>query len=390
MPPRTPSISDALVHMGRGPATDGRQVNMPIVQGSTVLFNTLSAFETARDARYDPGTLYYGRYGNEATFELERMVTELEGGAGAIAVSAGLSAITLALIAATKTGDHVLVADNVYTPTRSFCDTLLARFGVEIEYFDPMIGGAVSDRLKPNTAVVMFEAPGSGTFEVPDVPAIAAAARTAGAISILDGTWATPVFCRPLALGVDVVAHSASKYICGHSDAMLGLIVCNDTTYATMRKGCLAFGERAGGQDIFLALRGLRTLEMRMRHAENAGMTVARWLANQPQVTRMLHPAFADCPGHDHWQRDFSGTAGLFSVVAKPCSDAQVHAFVDALQMFGVGVSWGGFESLVLPVAPLRTAVPWTDAGRVIRFNIGHESTDSLIADLEQALPHLN
>ena len=369
---------------------DGRQVNMPIVQGSTVLFNTLSAFEAARDARYDPGTLYYGRYGNEATFELERMIAELEGGAGAIAVSAGLSAITLALIAATKAGDHMLVADNVYTPTRSFCDTVLARFGVEIEYFDPMIGGAVSDRLKSNTSAVVFEAPGSGTFEVPDIPTIAAVARSAGAISILDGTWATPVFCKPLDLGVDVVAHSASKYICGHSDAMLGLIVCNEATYPRIRKGCLAFGERAGGQDVFLALRGLRTLGMRMRHAEEAGLTVARWLSDQPQVLRILHPAFSDCPGHAHWQRDFSGAAGLFSVVVESCGDAQLHAFIDALQMFGVGVSWGGFESLVLPVTPLRTAVPWTGAGRVIRFNIGHESTDSLIADLAQALPNLN
>ena len=390
MSPRNPSVSDALVHMGRGPANDGRQVNMPIVQGSTVLFNTLSAFEAARDSRYDPGVLYYGRYGNEATFELERMMAELEGAAGAIAVSAGLSAITLALIAATKAGDHVLVADNVYTPTRSFCDTILTRFGVEIEYFDPMIGGAVSDRLKSNTSTVMFEAPGSGTFEVPDIPAIAAAARSAGAISILDGTWATPVFCKPLDLGVDVVAHSASKYICGHSDAMLGLIVCNKATYAQIRKGCLAFGERAGGQDVFLALRGLRTLEMRIRHAEEAGLAVARWLSDQPQVLRILHPAFPDCPGHAHWQRDFSGAAGLFSVVVKSCSDAQIHAFVDALQMFGVGVSWGGFESLVLPVTPLRTAVNWPDDGRVIRFNIGHESTDSLIADLAQALPNLN
>lgn len=390
MSTQEPKITDAFVHLGRGPSNEGRQVNLPIVQGSTVLFNTLSAFEAARDSRYEPGTLYYGRYGNEATFELEAMIAQLEGAEGAIAVSAGLSAVTLALMSATEAGKHVLVADNVYTPTRTFCDGVLARFGVDIQYFDPMIGDSISRLMRPETAVVMFEAPGSGTFEVPDIPAIAAAARTCGAISILDGTWATPVFCKPLALGVDVVAHSASKYICGHSDAMLGLIVCNAGTYLRMRKGCLAFGERASGQDIFLALRGLRTLEMRMRHAEEAGMRVASWLGKQPQVLRLLHPATPDCPGHAHWKRDFAGTAGLFSVVVKPCGHDKVHAFIDALKMFGVGVSWGGFESLVLPVEPLRTVSPWREEGRVIRFNIGHESTDSLIADLTQALPLLD
>lgn len=390
MPRGSDSLPDRLVHLGRGPSPDGRQVNLPIVQGSTVLFNSLSAFEHARETRYDPGTHYYGRYGNEATFELERMAADLEGGHGAVAVSAGLSAVALAVQGVTKAGDHVLVADNAYTPTRGFCDSVLCRFGMSVEYFDPMIGAGITSLMRPETAAVLFEAPGSGTFEVPDIPAIAGAARAAGAISILDGTWATPVFCQPLALGVDIVAHSASKYICGHSDAMLGLIVCNETSYTRVRRMCLAVGERAGAQDIFLALRGFRTLEMRLRHAETQAMKVARWLGDQAQVRRVLHPASPDCPGHDHWKRDFTGASGLFSIVTLPCSDAQLHAFVDSLQMFGVGVSWGGFESLILPVAPVRTAVPWTEEGRVIRFSIGHESTASLIADLAQALPHLD
>lgn len=385
-----PPLSDALAHLGRGPETDGRQVNPPIHQGSTVLFNSVAAFQAARAQRYEHGAVYYGRYGNPATFELERMIATLEGAAGCIAVSAGLTAVSLALTGATKAGDHVLVADNVYGPTREFCDRVLGRFGVEISYFDPMIGAAVSEQMRPNTAAVMFEAPGSGTFEVPDIPAIAAAARAAGALSIIDGTWATPVFCRPLALGVDVVVHSGSKFICGHADAMIGFIVCNDASFDGMRRNSLAFGERAGAQDVFLALRGLRTLEMRLKHVEAAGLAVARWLGEQPAVKRLLHPAFPSCPGHAVWRRDFDGAPGLFSVLFKPCDDAKLFGFIDALKMFGIGVSWGGFESLALPVAPHRTAAPWTEEGRIVRFNIGLESVDSLIADLAQALPRLD
>ena len=334
MPADDHRLSNALTHLGRGPAANGGLVNLPIYQGSTMLFDTLGAFEAARDGRYEHGTLYYGRYGNPASFELEHMMTALEGGHGCIAVSAGLVAVSLALMGVAKAGDHVLVADTVYAPTRGFCDTVLARYGVEITYFDPMIGEGLGDLMRNNTVAVMFEAPGSGTFEVPDIPAIARVARERGAISILDGTWATPVFCQPLRLGVDIVVHSGSKYISGHADTMIGFIVCNEATFAPLRKMCLAFGEKAGSQDIFLALRGLRTLEMRMGHAQAAGLTVARWLANQPQMLKILHPAFADCPGHAHWQRDFSGAAGLFGALFKPCSDAQMHAFIDGLAMF--------------------------------------------------------
>ena len=384
------SVANALAQLGRGPTTPGRSVNLPIEQSSTLLFDSLADFEAARAARYDKGTLYYGRYGNPASFALERMMASLEGGHGCISVSAGLTAVTLALMGAAKAGDQVLVADNVYMPTREFCDKVLVRYGVDVVYFDPMIGEGLSDLMRANTAAVMFEAPGSGTFEVPDIPAIARVARAHGAVSILDGTWATPVFCQPLRLGVDVVVHSGSKYIGGHADAMIGFVVCNEATYEPMRRMTLAFGDRAGGQDVFLALRGLRTLEMRMEHAQTAGMTLAGWLAEQPQVLKILHPAFPDCPGHAHWRRDFNGASGLFSVLFKPCSDARLHAFVDALAMFGVGVSWGGFESLVLPVKPLRTAKPWTAEGRVVRFSIGHEDSDSLIEDLSRALKHLN
>ncbi len=384
-----PALENALVHSGRGPAEPGREVNLPIHQASTLLFDTLAEFEAARAGRYEHGTLYYGRYGNPATFALERMMAELEGAHGCVAVSAGLTAVTLALMAAAKAGDHVLVADTVYGPTRGFCDTVLTRCGVDVSYFDPMIGAGLEDHFQANTAAVMLEAPGSGTFEVSDVPALAEVARRHGAISIIDGTWATPVFCRPLKLGVDVVVHSGSKYIGGHADVMIGFIACNEATYEPVRKMSLAFGERAGAQDIFLALRGLRTLKMRMEHAQAQGLAVAEWLSKRPEVLKMLHPAYEDCPGHEHWKRDFSGASGLFSVLFKPCSDEQLHRFVDGLKLFGIGVSWGGFESLVLPVVPVRTATPWREEGRVVRFNIGNESTDSLIEDLAQALEHM-
>ncbi len=389
MPETNPSITNALIHLGRGPNHSGRSVNLPIHMGSTMLFETLSEFESARDARYQPDTLYYGRYGNASTFELEKIVTALEGGFGCTALSSGVAAVTLSLMGSSKAGDHVLVADNVYGNTRGFCDKALTRFGVEVEYFDPMIGADLEGLMRPNTSVVMFEAPGSGTFEVPDIPTIAKVARDGGAVSILDGTWATPVFCQPLSLGVDMVVHSGSKYIGGHADSMMGFIVCNEATFQPTRQMAMTFGDRPGAMDVFLSLRGLRTLDMRMRHAEAAGMKVANWLSEQPQVLRMLHPAFTDCPGHEFWKRDFSGAAGLFSAVIKPCSDEQLHKFIDALSMFGIGASWGGYESIVLPFKPPHTAKLWTDEGHVVRFSIGNESTDDLIENIALALPKL-
>ncbi len=380
---------DILVHSGRENHGDGRLVNPAIEIGSTVLFDTLSAFEAARDSRYESGTVYYGRYGTPATFHLERMICELEGGSGCTVVSSGVAAITLALLGTTKSGDHVLVADHVYGNTRGFCDQVLKRTGVEVEYYDPMIGGAIEGRFRHNTSVVMFEAPGSGTFEFPDIQGIAAAASRRGVTTILDGTWATPIFCRPLDLGVDVVVHSGSKYLGGHSDGMIGFIVGNDECHSRIRKTVMAVGDKPGAQEVHLALRGLRTLELRMRRVQDAGIEVATWLRQHEKVAKVLHPIFDDCPGHQYWRRDFSGAAGLFGVVFKPTGEDKVRSFVDSLRMFGIGVSWGGYESLVLPVTPLRTATTWTEKGPLVRFNIGFERTASLIDDLKRALPLL-
>ncbi len=382
---------DRLVQSGRPEPTEGRHVNMPIELGSTMVFNTLAAFEAARDQRYKSGTLYYGRYGNAASFELETMIAEMESAAGVTLTSSGVAAITTTLMALAEPGKHLLVADNVYGNTRAFCDGVLRRQQVEIEYFDPMAGADVSHLIRPNTCAIMFEAPGSGTFEVPDIPAIAASARQKNVAAVLDCTWATPVFCRPLTLGVDVLVYSASKYLCGHSDAMLGVIASADhRMHERIRKCVMAIGDKTGAQEIFLALRGLRTLNVRMLAIDAAARDVADWFAEQPQVKSMLHPAFESCPGHAYWKRDFSGAAGLFGVVFHPCSDEQIRAFVDGLDHFGIGVSWGGYESLVLPVKPRRTARQWDEPGQLVRFNIGLEDPASLKADLAKALTHLN
>lgn len=396
MPAQQDNFTNSLVTLGRRGASDrsgkGQPVNLPLYQCSTMLFKSLAEFEEAREQRYETGTLYYGRYGSPSSFELEDMMAKLEGGYGCVSVSSGLTAMTIAIMAMVKAGDHILVADTVYGPTRMFCDNVLARFGITVSYFDPMTVTDVTAQSRQETRAVVFEAPGSGTFEVPDIAAIAKAAKDLGAVAILDATWATPVFCKPLALGVDIVVHSGSKYIMGHADGMIGFIISTQEYHASVRKMALAFGDRAGSMDIFLALRGLRTLALRMRHHDTSGRQIAQWLQQQPQVSRVLHPALADCPGHDNWRRDFSGAGALFSVVLKTADKEKVRAFVDGLEHFAIGLSWGGFESLVLPVDPsaLRTATRWTEQGSLVRFNIGNEDVNDLIKDLETHLSHLD
>lgn len=384
------NVNDHLVQAGRPPRKEGRHVNMPMELGSTMVFDTLSAFEAARDARYQSGTMYYGRYGNAAVYQLETVLAGLERADGVTLTSSGVAAVTMALMALTKPGDHVLVADHAYGNTRTFCDGLLTRQGVSVEYYDPMIGAGLSDLIRETTTVVMLESPGSGTFEVPDIPAIAKAASDRGVISVIDNTWASPLLCQPLELGVDVVVYSGSKYLCGHSDCMLGVIAARGAHVARIRKTVMSIGDKPGSQEVFLALRSLRTLKLRMQHVETAALDMAQWLARQPQVKAVLHPAFPGCPGHEFWKRDYSGAAGLFGVIFHPCADDQVRTFVDALHHFSIGVSWGGFESLVLPVNPVRSATQWNEPGQLVRFNIGFEDLQSLKDDLSAALPHLN
>lgn len=384
------NLADCLVQDGRPDRIEGRHVNMPLELGSTMVFDTCAAFEAARDARYESGTLYYGRYGNAATTKLEQILAKLEGAEAITLTSSGVAAITTTLMALTRPGTHVLVADNVYGNTRIFCDGLLTQQGVEVQYFDPMIGGDIAGLIRKQTAVIMFESPGSGTFEMPDIRAIAAAAKAANVPSVLDNTWGTPVFSQPLSLGVDIVLYSGSKYISGHSDCMLGVTASNAKYAAIIRKAVMQIGDKTGGQEILLALRGLRTMKIRLEHIDGSGREMAKWFAEQPQVKTVLHPALPSCPGHENWVRDFTGAAGLFGVIFHCESGITVRAFVDALHHFGIGVSWGGFESLALPVTPVRTATNWTEKGQLVRFNIGLEDTASLKADLAAALPLLD
>ncbi len=384
------NLADCLVQDGRPDRVEGRHVNMPIELGSTMVFDSFAEFDAARDARYESGTLYYGRYGNAATYKLEQMLAKLEGAEAITLTSSGVAAITTTLMALTRPGCHVLVADNVYGNTRGFCDGLLTQQGVEVEYFDPMMGGTISDLIRSGTAAIMFESPGSGTFEMPDIRAIAAAAKSANVPTILDNTWGTPVFSQPLSWGVDIVVYSGSKYISGHSDCMLGITAGNAAYAKIIRKAVMQVGDKTGGQEILLALRGLRTLKLRMEYFDKAGREMAQWFAGQPRVKTVLHPALPSCPGHENWTRDFTGAAGLFGVVFHTTSESAVHRFVDALHHFGIGVSWGGYESLALPVTPLRTATEWSETGQLVRFNIGLEDLDNLKADVVNALPLLD
>ncbi len=383
-------LKNIVVQHGRPERQEGRHVNMPIELGSTMVFDTMAAFEIARDNRFESGTLFYGRYGNEASFKLESVIQTLENAAGVTLTSSGVAAISLVLQSVVKPGAHLLVADNVYGNTRAFCEGVLTTQGVDIEFFDPAIGASVRNLIRSETCAIMFEAPGTGTFEFPDIQGIASAAADASVTSILDSTWTTPVFCTPLSFGVSVNVYSGSKYLCGHSDCMFGVIAAKDQAlHNQIRKCVMAYGDKIGSHEAFLALRGIRTLDIRMRAVNEAGLTVANWFAEQPQVKQVLHPALASCPGHQHWQTHCSGSAGLFGVVFQPTSDEKVHQFINALHHFGIGVSWGGFESLVLPVKPPRTATQWQEPGQLVRFNIGLENPESLIEDLAAALPLL-
>lgn len=377
-----------LTVAGRDPDANHGIVNPPVYHASTVLFPTLDAFDN-----YHKAKVRYGRRGTPTTFALEEAVAALEGGAGAIAVPSGLAAITAALMACLKTGDHVLVTDSAYFPTRYFCNTTLKRFGVETTYYDPLIGGGIAALIRPNTRVVFIESPGSHTFEVQDIPAIAKAAHAAGALVVADNTWGAGYYCKPLSLGADVVVHAGTKYFVGHSDTMMGLIVCKDEALGrAIREDAQVFGLTAGPDDVYLALRGLRTMGVRLpRHYEN-GLKLALWLAARPEVSRVMHPALPDDPGHALWQRDFTGACGLFGFVLRNENRTALAAMLDGLEYFGMGFSWGGFESLLIPTAPgkIRSATRWTVPGQAMRMHVGLEDPDDLIADLEAGFARMN
>ncbi|HEY7245055.1 MAG TPA: cystathionine beta-lyase [Xanthobacteraceae bacterium] len=357
-------------------------VNPPVHHASTVLYPTAEDF-LARRSRY-----VYGRRGTPTSEALETALRELEGPdcAGVALLPSGLAAISTALLSVLQAGDHVLITDSVYLPTRKLCDDVLKRYGIETTYYDPMIGSDVAALMRPHTRAVFVEAPGSLSFEVQDVPAIAAAAHAAGALVLMDNTWASPLYFRALEKGVDLSIQAGTKYIGGHSDVMLGTVSANARTWRRLSDTVYLLGLCVGPDDMYLGLRGLRTMGVRLAQHHRSGLQVARWLQARPEIARVLHPALEGCPGHALWKRDFSGASGLFGIVFKPVAPAAVNAFLDELTLFGIGASWGGFESLAIPFdcTSIRTATKWAPGGPTVRLHIGLEDVDDLIADLER------
>ena len=377
-----------LVTSGRDPKAQRGFVNPPVVHGSTVLY------PTAEDLHAHRGEFQYGRHGTPTTKALQEMLMALEGPkcAGVGIAPSGLAAITTSLLSVLKAGDHLLVCDNVYRPSRNFCNGLLARYGVETTYFDPLIGAKIETLFRPGTRAVLVEAPGSQSFEMPDIRAIAEVAHARGAIVVDDNTWATPLYHRSLEHGVDISIQAATKYIGGHSDIMFGTISANARAWPLVAETIRLLGVCAGPDDVFLALRGMRTLAVRLAQHHRSGLDMARWLATRSEVARVLHPALEGDPGHAIWKRDFTGASGLFSIVLKPAPQKAVDALLDTVKLFGMGYSWGGFESLVIPFdcTSYRSATNWAPGGPTLRFHIGLENVEDLKADLDRGLAAFN
>jgi cysteine-S-conjugate beta-lyase len=370
-----------LTSEGRMSAEHFGVVNTPVYRASTILYPNLKAL----NSNSQPYT--YGRRGTPSTKSFEDAISSLEGAAKTVSVTSGVQAIALAIMSVCGVGDHILIVDSCYEPTRTLCERTLRRFGIETSYYAP--GEDITAHLKPNTKAVFCESPGSLTFEVEDIAALAKVAHAHGACVLMDNTWATPLFFQPLAHGVDLSIQAATKYIGGHADVMLGYVSANERHAARLTQSHGDLGLYASGDDCFLGLRGLRTLAVRLKQHQETGLTLARWLKLRPEVARVLHPALEDDPGYGLWKRDFSGACGLFGVVLKPSSQAALAAFVDGLRHFGIGYSWGGFESLIVPAHIRRTARPFVAEGPVLRIHAGLEDPVDLITDLELGLKRL-
>jgi cystathionine beta-lyase len=374
-----------LAQLGRDGQVSQGFVNVPPFRGSTVLYPDVATLKS-RTQRYT-----YGTHGTPTTDALTEAWSDISGAAGTILVPSGLAAIAVALMTALAAGDHLLMTDAAYFPARNFAENVLARMGVETTYYDPMIGAGIADLLRPNTKAVFTEAPGSQTLTMQDIPAISDAAHARGVCVIMDNTWATPLFFSPHARGVDMAVEAGTKYLSGHSDLLLGLVSANEEWFPRLKKFVDLFAIPPGPEDVFLALRGLRTLDLRLREAERQGLALAHWLEARPEVLRVMHPALADDPGHAIWKRDFKGSSGLFSVVLKPAPEAAVAAMLDGLELFGLGYSWAGFESLVIPFdcTTYRTATRWAPGGPTLRFQVGLEDIEDLQEDLDRGFARL-
>jgi cysteine-S-conjugate beta-lyase len=384
--PRKLRTATEVVLAGRDPFQFEGFVNTPIYRGSTVLAPTVADY-LGKSMRY-----VYGRRGTPTTDALAEAISGLEGAAGTALTPSGLSAITVALLSVLKTGDHLLVTDSAYGPTRHFCDTILKNYGVETGYYDPRAGAGIAKLFRPNTRAVFVESPGSLTFEMQDIPAIAKAAKAHGASVVMDNTWGTPIHFKPLAHGADISIQAGTKYLGGHADVNLGTIATTADYWPRVKETNGSLGINPGPEDVFLSLRGLRTLTIRLERHMQSGLKVARWLAEQDEVVAVLHPALESHPDHAIWKRDFSGACGLFSIVLKDYPKAAVAEFIEGLELFGIGASWGGFESLAIPfdVTKLRTATKWNPGGPCVRIHIGLEDPDDLMEDLAAGLKLLS
>jgi len=384
-------VATRIVHAGREKKWAGYSVNVPVVRASTVVFDNMAEMKHAVRHRGEQ-VPYYGRRGTQTHFAFSDAVCALEGGAGCALYPSGAAAISGALLAFLKTGDHLLMVDAAYEPTRALCDKVLKPLGIETTYYDPLIGAGIAALIRPNTRVIYLESPCSLTMEVQDVPAICAVAKAHNIVTILDNTWASPILCQPFAMGVDISIQAATKYICGHSDVMLGTASANAKHWPQLREHSYLLGYCASADDVYLAARGLRTLGVRLAQHERNTLQVVEWLAQQPEVAAILHPALPQHPGHALFKRDFSGSNGLFSFVLQQGDLAAVTAFVEGMQHFKMGFSWGGYESLVLAnldVQALRSVTTWPYAGPLIRLHIGLEDPADLIADLAAAFQRL-
>lgn len=378
---KTHGINTQLAHSGNDPHAFFGFVNPPVVHASTVLFPNADTL-SRRAQKYT-----YGTRGTPTTEALATAIDSLEGSAGTIMVPSGLAAVTIPLLAFLSAGDHLLIVDSVYHPTRNFADTMLKRLGVEVEYYDPLVGAGIDALMKPNTRVVFTESPGSNTFEMQDVPAIARVARAADAVVMMDNTWATPIYFRPLEHGVDISIHAATKYPAGHSDVLLGTVSANEACWRRLHETYITMGCCSGPDDVYQVLRGLRTMGVRLEHHRRSALELARWLEQQPGVAQVLHPGLESHPGHAIWKRDFEGSSGIFSIVLDGGGQKQAHAFLDALEIFGLGYSWGGYESLAVQVfLGDRVIAKGPYSGPVLRLQIGLEDVADLKADIERGL----
>lgn len=383
--PGTQGKASIVTHGGRDPFSAHGFVNTPVYRGSTVLFPTLEKL-SAYDQKYT-----YGRNTTPTTDALCEAIRLLEGGAFTVLATSGLHAVTTAILSFVEAGDEILMTDSVYFPTRRFCEQVLRRMGVNTVYYDPLIGGGISALINDKTRLIFTECPGSQTFEIQDIPAIVAAAKSRDLWVLMDNTWATPIYFDAFAHGVDVSIQSATKYIVGHADALLGSITTNDRAVPLVKKASIALGNAAGSEETFLGLRGIRTLEVRLARHQASGIEIAKWLKERPEVSEVIHPALPGTPGHDIWKRDFTGASGLFSIVLEPVSKQALGAMLDHLKYFGMGFSWGGYESLIVPFecSNSRTATTWTRDGQALRLHIGLEDVADLKADLAEGFARM-